>query len=181
MLSYCPDAQHTLLDGVRAPLMSSMAGACLLSAETREGNPLPKCGLALRSSSSGTGASLLGTGVRLVRDAVALKFGLLDRAFRGLVRSGSLTVFTVAGPFEKNDWILFWPADDPDFFNVAGVGAVGVEDFFAIFTWCIDFCQYSQCETSSKGQRHYYLKVMIIRSHLPKEALQTRQNAFFRA
>lgn len=42
-------------------------------------------------------------------------------------------MLAVLGVLLKNDWMLFCPdADEPVFFNVAGVEAEGVDDFFAI-------------------------------------------------
>jgi len=85
------------------------------------------------SRSSGTGASLLGTGVRDVVEVVDEKFGLLARGLLGLVRSESFTVLAVLGVLLKNDWMLFCPdAELPAFFSVAGVEAAGVDDFLAI-------------------------------------------------
>lgn len=86
----------------------------------------------MSSSSSGTGASLLGTGVRDNLEGVALKFGLPEEGFLGLVRSGSFTELVALGVLLKNDWMLFWPDAEPAFFNVVGVEADGVEDFFAM-------------------------------------------------
>jgi len=98
----------TLLDGVPGPLVSSTSWACFLSAKTGDGRLWLTCELAFLSSrSSGTGASLLGTGVNDNLEVLAEKFGLLVRGFLGLLRSGSLRVLVALGVLLKNDWMLF--------------------------------------------------------------------------
>lgn len=116
-----------------------------------EGRSLTKCGLALTvSSSSGIGASLLGTGVSLEFGASETSF--LLGAFLGLVLSGSFNEFAVDGVFEKKEEMLFCPDPEPDFFNVAGVDVTGVADFLAIF---------SPFSTQSKSHsRHYYCQTV---------------------
>jgi len=93
-------------------------------------------GLAFTSSTSrtsGSGASLLGTGVRSLVDVTRLKLGLLPRGFRGLERSGRFTTPAVFGVLEKNECIDFWLTEEElDFFKVAGVGALGVDGFLAM-------------------------------------------------
>ena len=86
----------------------------------------------MSSRSSGTGASLLGTGVKDIVEVVAEKFGLLAKGFLGLVRSGSFTVLAVLGVLLKNDWMFFCPDAELAFFSVVGVEAAGVDDFLAI-------------------------------------------------
>lgn len=81
---------------------------------------------------SGSGASLLGTGVN-ARLTEVEKFGRAEFAFLGLERSGRLTGLVPVGVFEKKDAMDFWFELELDFLRVAGVGADGVADFFAIF------------------------------------------------
>lgn len=104
-----------------------------MSAQSGEGRAWLQWELALVSSrSSGTGASLLGTGVKDIVEVVAEKFGLLAKGFLGLVRSGSFTVLAVLGVLLKNDWMFFCPDAELAFFSVVGVEAAGVDDFLAI-------------------------------------------------
>jgi len=102
------------------------------------------------SKSSGTGASLLGTGVRDKFEVVVEKFGLLVRGFLGLVRSGSFTVLAVLGVLLKNDWMLFCPDAEPAFFKVAGVEADGVDDFLAIAKVVVRSCDREHSSHASK-------------------------------
>lgn len=61
----------------------------------------------LTSSSSGTGASLLGTGVNANLEVFPLKLGLLAGVFLGLDLSGNFIVVDGVGVLEKNDWMFF--------------------------------------------------------------------------
>ena len=127
--------QLTFRDGVPRLIISSAASACPPSAETGDGRPLDKGRLAFASwasSSSGSTASLEGTGVKVEPEAVLDDLTrILDgagvdagAAERGVGAAGEL----VEGVFWKKPKRVFCPPDDDDLLR-AGVAA-GVEAAF---------------------------------------------------
>lgn len=122
----------TLLEGVPAAFGVASSSICLwLAANSSKTSSGPRLAFPF-SSSSGTGASLLGTGVSANLEVLPLKLGLAAGVFLGLDLSGNLTVVAEVGVLEKNDWIFFWPDEDPAFLRVAGVDDAGVADLRAI-------------------------------------------------
>lgn len=127
-------AELAFLVGVPNPFVFSLFAFCIVRQMNSDSNYHVRDRRLTRSSSmvSGSGASLLGTGVN-ARLTEVEKFGRAEFAFLGLERSGRLTGLVPVGVFEKKDAMDFWFELELDFLRVAGVGADGVADFFAIF------------------------------------------------